>query len=229
MKARLIESVELARDVRQFTFEAIGVERLAYEPGQFVALTETIDGKPITRAYSLASAPDGGNRFELCLNRVEDGLLSPHLFAMRSGDEIEMREPLGGFTLRDAGREAILIATGTGVVPFRSYLQAYLAQGRPPFTLLFGVRFESHMLYRSEFEEMAQTYPQFRFWPTLTRPDENWRGRVGRVQTHLEEAIGDKREVDFYLCGMKEMVDQIRVILKDKGYDRKQIRYEKYD
>jgi CDP-4-dehydro-6-deoxyglucose reductase len=99
----------------------------------------------------------------------------------------------------------------------------------PAFTLLFGVRYESHLLYRVEFEEMARRYPQFRFWPTLTRPDEGWAGRQGRVQAHLTEASGSQNDVDFYLCGLKEMVNDVRSVLKSQGFDRKQIFYEKYD
>jgi CDP-4-dehydro-6-deoxyglucose reductase len=122
-----------------------------------------------------------------------------------------------------------LIATGTGIAPFRSMLQAHLNAASPVFTLLFGVRYESHLLYREEFEEIARVHANFRFWPTLTRPESGWTGRQGRVQAHLTEAIGDRRDIDFYLCGLKEMVDETRVLLKSQGFDRKQIFYEKYD
>lgn len=229
MEARLIESREIAPGVRHFVFEAVGTERLDFVPGQFTSFTEKIAGKEITRAYSLASAPSGTNRFELCLNRVEPGHLSPRLFDMKPGDCIGMRPPLGMFVLRQPPRDSILIATGTGVAPFRSILQAHLNASSPAFTLLFGVRYESHLLYRAEFEQLAQRFPNFRFWPTLTRPEAGWTGRQGRVQAHLSETIGDRRDVDFYLCGLKEMVDDVRSVLKAQGFDRKQIFYEKYD
>jgi CDP-4-dehydro-6-deoxyglucose reductase len=231
MQAKLIDSREIAPGVRHFGFEALGVERLEFVPGQFTSFTDMIAGKEITRAYSLASAPSGTNRFELCLNRVEPGHLSPRLFDMRPGDRIEMRQPLGQFVLRQrAPRDSIFIATGTGIAPFRSMLQAHLNASSPAFTLLFGVRYESHLLYSEELKEMALRYPHFRFWPTLTRPEAGWKGRQGRVQTHLAEAIGEKRgDLDFYLCGLKEMVNDVRAVLKGLGFDRKQIFYEKYD
>jgi CDP-4-dehydro-6-deoxyglucose reductase len=229
MQARLVSSVELAEGVNHFVFEAVGVERLEFQPGQFVSFEEVVEGKPITRAYSLASAPLGTNRFELCLNRVEGGHLSPYLFSLQPGDAIEMSGPLGTFVMRQPAKDSILIATGTGITPFRSYLHAYLPQASPAFTLLFGVRFESHILYRQELEELAVRYPQFRFWPTLSRPGEHWTGRKGHVQAQLEEAIGGRRDIDFYLCGLKQMVDDVRGTLKQMGFDRKQIRYEKYD
>jgi len=230
MEARLIESREIAPGVRHFEFEAVGVERLEFVPGQFTSFTDVIQGKEITRAYSMASAPSGTNRFELCMNQVDPGHLSPRLFAMKPGDRIEMRQPLGLFVLRQLGpRDSIFIATGTGIAPFRSMLQAHLKPSSPAFTLLFGVRYESHLMYRAEFEEMALRHPQFRFWPTLSRPDAGWEGRRGHVQAHLAEAIGEQRDVDFYLCGLKAMVDDVRGVLKGQGFDRKQIFYEKYD
>src|SRR5690242_12416631 len=229
MQAKLIGSREIAPGVRHFDFEALGVERLEFVPGQFTSFTDTIQGMEITRAYSLASAPSGTNRFELCLNQVEHGHLSPRLFQMKPGDRMEMRQPLGMFVLRQPPRDSIFIATGTGIAPFRSILQAHLNAASPAFTLLFGVRYESHLLYSEEFEQMARRFPKFRFWPTLTRPESGWQGRQGRVQTHLAEAIGERRDVDFYLCGLKEMVDDVRGVLKGQGFDRKQIFYEKYD
>ena len=229
MQARLIESREIAPAVRHFEFEALQVDRLEFVPGQFTSFVDMVDGKEITRAYSMACAPTGTNRFELCLNRVEPGHLSPRLFDMKPGDRIEMRPPLGMFVLRQPPRDSIFIATGTGIAPFRSMLQAHLHAASPSITLLFGVRYESHLLYRSEFEALAVRYPHFRFWPTLTRPDAAWKGRIGRVQAHLAESIGTRRDLDFYLCGLKEMVDDVRSVLKRQGFDRKQIFYEKYD
>ena len=50
-----------------------------------------------------------------------------------------------------------------------------------------------------------------------------------QVQTHLIEAIGDRRDLDVYICGLKLMVDDVRAILKGLTFDRKQIIWEKYD
>lgn len=229
MQAKLIEWTEIAPGVRHFVFEAPQLERLDFIPGQFVPLTDSVNSRAITRAYSIASPPGTGTRFELCLNRVDDGAFSPHLFELSAGDTLEMKPPLGTFTLREPLRDSVLVATGTGIAPFRSMLKAVLEPDSPAFTLLFGVRHESHLLYRQEFEEMARRFPQFRFWPTLTQPGSHWTGRAGRVQAHLNEAIGGRRDIDVYLCGLKPMVDDVRQILKSMGFDRKQIRYEKYD
>jgi CDP-4-dehydro-6-deoxyglucose reductase len=49
------------------------------------------------------------------------------------------------------------------------------------------------------------------------------------VQAHLLEAVGDRRDLDVYICGLKAMVDDVRAMLKGLGFDRKQIVFEKYD
>jgi CDP-4-dehydro-6-deoxyglucose reductase len=229
MEARLIESIEIAPGVRHFVFEAPEAGKVEFIPGQFVSLTGMVNGKRITRAYSIASAPSGTNRFDLCLNLVPGGVFSPYLFQMKPGDSVEMQQPLGQFVLRNPPRDSILVATGTGIAPFRSMLQTYLSATSPSFTLLFGVRYEHNLMYRGEFEDMARRFPHFRFWPTLTRPGPDWTGRTGRVQAHLREAIGERRDLDVFLCGLKLMVNEVRNLVKEMGFDRKQIFYEKYD
>ena len=229
MKAKLVESHDIAPEVRHFVFEAPEVERLVFKPGQFVSFKETLSGKQITRAYSIASLP-AENRFELCLNLVHDGLFSPHLFTMKPGDSVEMTDPLGFFVLRNPAKEAVFVATGTGIAPFRSMAPDYLRHPESKqLTLIFGVRHERSIYYRDEFEALASKHPNFQFWPTLSRPDASWTGRTGHVQLHLLASIGDRRDLDVYICGLKAMVDDVRAILKQMGFDRKQILFEKYD
>ena len=165
-QASLIDSHELAPGVRHFVFEA--PEPLEYAPGQFVSLHAEVDGKPVKRAYSIASPPRG-SRFALCLNRVCEGVFSPHLFDLQPGAKVKMKGPYGVFGWREPVNDSVLVATGTGIAPFRAMLQ-----GRVPedpghrFTLVFGVREERGVLYRVEFERLAARCPGFRFWPTLT-------------------------------------------------------------
>ncbi len=214
--------------MRHFLFEAQDVERLSFTPGQFLSFTDTVGGKKVTRAYSIASPP-GGNRFELCLNRVKEGVFSPHLFELRPGDSITVKGPYGAFILRNPACDSLFVATGTGVAPFRSMLKDSLPRDSSrAITLLFGVRYEAGLLYREEFEALAAAHAGFRFHPTLTRPEPSWRGRTGRVQEHLEETIGERRDLDVYICGLKEMVIEVRERLQGLGFDRKRIIYERY-
>ncbi len=229
MKARLVEWREIAPLTRNFVFDVPELEEVRFVPGQFLSFTAEINEKPITRAYSVASPPRG-NRFELCLNRVEDGLFSPHLFDLKPGDTVETKGPYGAFHFRNPISDSILVATGTGVAPFRSMLQAKLPEDSiHQFTLIFGVRHEHGLLYRDDFEELARNYPNFRFLPTLTRPEPSWTCLTGRVQPHLRETIAARRDVDVYICGTREMVDETRMLLKSLDFERRRIIFEKYD
>ncbi len=229
MRARLVESHEIGPEVRHFLFDVPGTERLEFTPGQFVSFSEVVAGREVTRAYSICSAPDG-NRFELCLNRVREGLLSPWLFDLTPGGTLAMSGPLGFFVPRQPFHDSVFVATGTGVAPFRAYLRwAPVLESGSRITLLFGARYPLGLVYRSEFQAIADSRPGFRFLPTITRPDPEYRGRIGWVQQHLDEALENQRDVDVYICGLREMVDSVRGILKGKGFERTQVRYERYD
>jgi ferredoxin-NADP reductase len=227
--AKLLDYWEIAPDTRHFVFEVTDLPTFDWVPGQFVSLSKPLNGKKVTRAYSIASLPEG-NRFDLCLNRVPDGLFSPELFLLERGDTIEMKGPSGGFVPRIPVSDTVFVATGTGVAPFRPMLM-HLLEREPDhqYTLVFGVRYEPQLMYREEFEELAKKYSNFRFWPTITRPESTWTGRVGRIQAPFYEAIGDRTDVDVFVCGLNDMVNDIRNILKERGFDKKHIIYEKYD
>ena len=230
MTARLLASVELAPSIRHFTFSVDQVQAVTFQSGQFASLNAQINGKEITRAYSLAAAPRGDNQFEICLNEVDDGVFSPHLFAMQPGDTVEVKGILGTFVWREPEMDAVLVATGTGIVPFRAMLEDLYARGTArKITLIYGARYSQSLLFTEEFRKLESTQPGFRFVPTVTRPDTDWTGAEGRVQPLLLEALGGRTDMQVYVCGLKEMVDSVRALAKERGLDRRQIVYEKYD
>jgi ferredoxin-NADP reductase len=205
------------------------LDRFDFVPGQFVSLSAELRGRRITRAYSIC-APPSGNVFELCLNRVQNGLLSPYLFECQPGHEITMKGPVGFFTIRNPEREMIMLATGTGIAPFRAMIPHWLASGGSSLcTLIFGVRYEHALLYRAEWEALAAEHSNLRFWPVLSRSPGEWPGRRGHVQDHVAEAMRENGDADFYICGLKAMVNDARALLKDMGIERTHIFYEKYD
>lgn len=229
MKARLIESYAIAPEVKHFLFDVPEVTELLYRAGQFVSFSREFAGKAVTRAYSVCSAANR-NRFELCLNRVQDGLFSPWLFEIGPGEFIDMQGPLGYFVWKSPMKNSILVGTGTGVAPFRGMLREYLpSEGDHRITLIFGVRYEESLLYRREFEEMAANFSNFRFVPVLSRPDAGWTGATGHVQPHVLEVLEQQPDSDVYICGLKLMVDDMRARLKELGLDRKRIVFERYD
>ena len=230
MTARLVGVADIAPGIRHFVFAVSDVETLAFLAGQFASLTAFVGGREITRAYSLAAAPRGNNEFEICLNRVEDGVFSPHLFGLKVGDSVALKGILGTFVWREPMMDAFLVAAGTGIVPFRALLQELFARGTERrITLIYGTRYVESLLWMEEFRSLADRYSTFRFVPTVTRPEAEWTGATGRVQPLLLEAMGERRDVQVYVCGLKEMVDSVRALCKERGLERRQVIYEKYD
>jgi ferredoxin-NADP reductase len=228
-EARLVAWRDISPEVRHFLFEVPQVSSFEFAPGQFVSLSGGLDGKRISRAYSIASPP-GGNRFELSLNRVKEGVFSPRLFELDPGDTIRIRGPYGVFILPTPASDSVFVATGTGIAPFRSMLRSRLPEDADHrFTLLFGCRHEAGLLYRDEFGQLERDHSNFRFLPAISRPGEGWPGRRGRVQQHLEEALAGRRDVDVYICGLNEMMNDVRERLAGMGFGRKQIHFERYD
>lgn len=228
-RAQLLRYIEIAPEVRHFWFEVPDLERFDFIPGQFVSLSETVKGKKVTRAYSIASRPYE-NKFEVCLNLVHDGAFTPFLFGMEPGDTVEMKGPHGMFVMKQPLRSSVFVATGTGIAPFLPMLQDVLCKDKEQqYTLVFGVRYEHSVLYKEVFDQMAAEHPNFKFVCTVTRPTEAWTGNSGRVQQYVFEEIGDRRDLDVYICGLKEMVNDVRDRCKALGFDKSQVIYERYD
>ena len=233
--ARLIRSVPLSEATKHLEFAVEGVDEFNFIPGQFVSIKQhKADGKVHTRAYSLASAPRGDNRFDLCLNRVEKGFLSNWLCDLDEGATVEFHGPHGMFTLREPQRDAVFIATGTGIAPIRGMIHWLFEKPEHnhghEYWLVFGTRYEENLYYRDEFERIARENPNFHYVPTLSRCGERWTGRKGYVQDHVREIVGERKDMQAYICGLHQMVDANRKLLKDElGWDRKQIVFERYD
>ncbi len=224
----------LTETTRHLEWEVVEGGPFDFIAGQFVSMTLTRDSNEHTRAYSIASAPRPDARFDLCLNRVPGGLFSNYLCDLAPGATIDFTGPHGFFVVRrPVERNLVFIATGTGIAPMRGMLADLFAPGAElerEVWLLFGVRHPETILYREEFDQFAALHRRFHFVPTLSRAPADWPGERGHVQPLLRKLFAGHRDLDAYICGLKEMVDDVRRILKEEfGLDRRQIHYEKYD
>lgn len=232
--ALLRSSTVLSELTKHLEFEMENVQRFGFVPGQWLSLKHTRpDGEELTRAYSIASPPSGNSHFALCLNRVQDGYMSNFLCDMKEGEEISCQGPFGDFILRPPMRDTVFIATGTGIAPFRSMLHWLLSdptrhQGKQLW-LVFGNRTEQDIYYHDELLRLAREHPNFHYLPTLSRGASDWQGLRGYVQEHVPEVVEGRTEMHAYICGLDKMIKANRELLKSLGWDRKDIRYEKYD
>jgi ferredoxin-NADP reductase len=233
LKASLIKSTTLSEFTKHLEFEVQSASHFGFVPGQWLSVTHTkSDGEEMTRAYSIASPPDG-KRFALCLNRVQDGYMSNYLCDLETGAEISGQGPFGSFILRPPLRDTLFIATGTGIAPYRSMLQWLFADPsrhqNKKFWLLFGSRCEKDIYYHEEFLQLAAEHKNFDYLPTLSRGNADWIGLRGYVQEHVSAIVGNRLDMHAYICGLDKMVSANRDLLKSLGWDRKSILYEKYD
>lgn len=234
-RSRLIRVEPSAPATKRFWFELTGADRFDFTPGQFVTFDLPIGEKPKDRwrSYSIASAPNGTNIFELVIVLVPEGGGTNYLFnRMTVGSEVELTGPKGKFVLpQEIDQELCFICTGTGIAPFRSMLLDLARHPRPTknIHLIFGTRTLDDVLYYDDMQELSRNLPQLNYQITLSRttPD-NWTGHRGYVHAVYEQIFADKRPAQFYICGWKNMIDEARVRLAAMGYDRKQIHFELY-
>jgi ferredoxin-NADP reductase len=199
--ARLVQKACISESAQCYHLEfAIdGVADFPYPPGQFIStVANDPRGKSQTRAYSIASAAQG-NRFELCVNRVEGGFFSNHLCDLPEGGAVQVHGPHGNFTLREPLTDSIFVATGTGIAPMRAFTQWLFpesgeragedrSEGKH-FWLVYGTRHESELYYRDYFERIANEHSNFHYITTLSRPGEEWLGHRGYVQEFLAPIV----------------------------------------
>ncbi len=152
------------------------------------------------------------------------------------GGVIDASGPYGRFSLlaNDANRRYLLVATGTGVTPYRAMLpqmEKLLASGEREVVLVYGARNERELLYGEQFEAFAEAHPGFTFYSCLSREARakpRPRDRRGHVQQVLAELQPHAEHDIAYLCGNPEMVDQTFAALKEAGLPIAHIRREKY-
>ena len=237
-QVEVVTSRDLSPTVRSITLELLGDESFAFEPGQYLDLfVPTQSGLVFKRPYSIASAPSaavGPTRLEIAVTRVE-GPTSAALHGLAKGTRLDVEGPRGSFVRRDPGDPALFVATGTGLAPLRAMIAAALREpSGPPMALVFGCRTQEDILWRAELEAWRREHARFRLDVTLSRPDAQWTGRRGYVQTHLAEVLADLREGGgsprAYVCGVSTMVlDVVDVLERRCELERERIHYETYD
>lgn len=213
-----------------------------FKAGQFVALGLKLDGDDrITyRAYSLSSPPEEKRHFEFYIKWATEpvmGKFTSALFKMGDSGELYWRRPAGAFTIEDKKadgtpetRRLVLVASGTGLAPFVSYILHLKSTGsKRKIVLLHGARYARELGYRDIFERMAASDPDFTYMATVSRPDhpmsEGWRGSTGRVETllgpQLEKIVGEKATPQnsfFHICGYQGTIDSVVSILTPLGF-----------
>lgn len=235
LSAEVTGIADETENTKRFFFKVPELTVFDFKPGQFITFDLPIHPKKTQRwrSYSIASAPVDTNEFELVIVYVPLGPATNYLWKeIKVGSSIPFKGPAGIFTLPDPLEEEIcLIATGTGIAPYRSMLLDLVNHPRPSknIYLLFGTRYVKDILYRKEMEELQHKIPSLSFIPVLSREaDPGYEGKKGYVHPVYEELFADKRPAVFYLCGWRNMVDEARQRIAEMGYLSKSVHVELY-
>ena len=202
-----------------------------YYPGQFLSVmlpNEDRGVRTVRRIYSFAS-PGKKDGYELCVQKVPGGQGTAYLSSLKPGDSLRISAPFGDFFMETKShRNACLIATSTGIAPFRAMvLSEKFRKDAPAATmLLLGVRNESEILFPGLFEKhgvevvhaVSQAVPGF----------DGFKGRVTDYLKALPESW-PWQETDFYICGNGHMIEEVRhFLLKVRGVHPHAVRQEAY-
>jgi ferredoxin--NADP+ reductase len=218
-----------------FTFRTTRDRSLRFANGQFVMIGLEVDGRPLTRAYSIASA-NHEEHLEFFSIKVAGGALTSRLQHLQPGDPVIVsRKPTGTLVLRDLrpGRRLFLFATGTGLAPFMSLIHDPETYERfEKIILVHGVRRTNELAYREYLErDLAEheffgdlARSQLIYYPTVTRESFRNEGRVtelvasGKLFADLALSPLDPASDRAMICGSAEMLKDTAALLDARGF-----------
>jgi len=220
---------------RLFSFTTTRNPGLRFVNGQFVMVGLDVNGKPLTRAYSIAS-PNYEEHLEFFSIKVQDGPLTSRLQHLQPGDPIVVsRKPTGTLVLHDLlpGKNLYLLATGTGLAPFLSVIQDPETYERfEKVVLVHGVRHASELAYAdfitgqlpaNEFfgEEVRN---KLIYYPTVTREPFRNQGRLtelidsGKLFADIGLPALDPAVDRAMICGSPAMLQDCCDLLNSRGF-----------
>jgi ferredoxin-NADP reductase len=225
-------SVETSR-VKSLLLQVDGWQ--GHLPGQHVDIRLTAeDGYQAQRSYSIASPPED-EFVTLTVERVENGEVSPYLVEeLRSGDQFELRGPIGGYFVWTIaiGGPLCLISAGSGIAPFMAMLRHRdKRNSRVPAVLLYSSRRLEDVICRKELDAMASRDSDLRVVGTLTRKQpEGWTGYRRRIDKSMlaEACFPPDRNPRIYVCGPTSFVEDVSSFLIDLGHDARTIKTERF-
>lgn len=220
---------------RLFSFTTSRSPALRFENGQFVMIGIAVDGKPLLRAYSIAS-PNYEDSLEFLSIKVPEGPLTSRLAHLQVGDTVYVgRKPTGTLLLQSVlpGRNLYFLSTGTGLAPFMSLIrdpEVYDKFDR--VVLVHGCRYANELAYA---EYIAEHLPKHEligelvsekllYYPTVTRESFRNEGRITSLMTsgRLYDDLGlpplDPALDRVMVCGSQEMLDELKVQLLEANF-----------
>lgn len=235
-------SVETVRWVKHwndglFSFALTRSPSFRFRSGEFVMLGLSVTGKPLLRAYSIASAAYS-DELEFLSIKIPDGPLTSRLCHIREGDPVYLGRKPTGTLVTDAlrpGRRLFMLSTGTGLAPFLSLMRdPDIYDAFEEVVVVHSVRTVAELAYRDEMEGRLADDPlvdelaanQFHYVPTVTREPFKTTRRIDALiedgtifQGVTGPALLDPQHDRVMLCGSMEMIKQFSGFLEGLGFE----------
>lgn len=218
-----------------FSFKTTRDPGLRFRNGHFVMIGLEAGGKPLLRAYSIASA-NYEEHLEFFSIKVQDGPLTSRLQHLKPGDEILVgRKPTGTLVLDDLkpGRHLYLFGTGTGLAPFLSLIRDPEAYERFDKVILFhGVRHVNELAYQDYIERELPNdeflgefvRDKLLYYPSVTREPYRNRGRLTDliISNRMTDDLGlpplNPDTDRAMICGSPSMNRDTAALLDERGF-----------
>lgn len=218
-----------------FSFRCTRDPAFRFQSGQFVMVGLEVDGKPLVRAYSIAS-PSWHDELEFYSIKVESGPLTSRLQHLKVGDQVLIgKKPTGTLVLDGLkpGKRLYMLGTGTGLAPWLSLARDPEVYDRfETVVVTHTVRHVADLNYREMFEtDLPQdeilgeiVAPKLKYYPTVTRDAFKTQGRItdliasGQMTRDLGLPPIDPANDRFMLCGGPSVLADLKVQLESYGY-----------
>ncbi|WP_097461698.1 ferredoxin--NADP reductase [Mangrovitalea sediminis] len=218
-----------------FSFRTSRDPAFRFKNGHFIMIGLELEGKPLMRAYSIASA-NYEDELEFFSIKVQDGPLTKHLQNLKVGDEIIVSRKPTGTLVADhllPGRNLYLLSTGTGLAPFMSIIKdPEIYERFDKVILTHGVRYVSELAYQDLIKRELPEHEYFGdivrdkliYYPTVTREPYENQGRLTDLMESgkLFEDIGlppiNTEDDRFMICGSPSMLKDLCKILDAQGF-----------
>ena len=177
-------------------------------PGQYVVLRDPTEEPERDWYFSLSGVPGADGTLRITVRGRGDPVR--RIYDAPVGTRWRCQPPAGEFHIEGPDGEGIvLLAAGSGVTPFRAFVEHRLAANDPtPIWLFHSAKHGDELLFREEFAAWSNEAAAFTYVPTVTGDDEGWDGRRGRVDTDaLAPALPEPEAARVYACGPGPFVD----------------------
>ncbi|MCX5619674.1 MULTISPECIES: ferredoxin--NADP reductase [Bombella] len=221
---------------RLFSFTTTRDPGLRFSNGQFAMIGIEVEGKPLLRAYSLASA-NYEDQMEFLSIAVENGPLTSRLRHVKVGDTVLIgRKPVGTLLLDNLkpGRNLYFLSTGTGLAPFMSLIKDPDAYDRYENVILtHTVRERGELAYRDYITNILPKHEflgedvaaKLKYYPAVTREEFPVQERItalinnGRIFRDLNIDELDPEHDRVMICGSPEMLADTQKLLEERGFE----------